>query len=94
MNNNGLDNKGYKELIDIEKSMNIRADDSKTKQKVCKHYMRGQCWYSDDKCPYLHANIEDKQPICKYFKENGFCNRQNQCPYQHTFEGTNVQPVL
>lgn len=93
IDNNGLGKKGIKEIIDIERSINIKADESKTKQKVCIYYLQGTCRYSDQECSFLHANVEEKVSICKYYKENGFCSKEDQCHFRHPKNENNMPTI-
>lgn len=88
-----LKNKGIKEIQDIKNSINIRTDDSKTKQKVCIYWMQGNCRNSDQECPFLHANIEDRVSICKFYKEYGYCSKGDECLFRHVLPQDNPTPI-
>lgn len=78
-----LANRGLKELIDIENSIQNKQDETKIKQRVCIFYLQGTCRYSDEDCSFLHQNDDSKLSICKFFKEHGYCHRMDTCPYRH-----------
>jgi len=74
--------------------MDTRVDEGKKKQKVCIYWRQGNCWNSDEDCPFLHANVEDKVSICKFFKEYGYCNKGDECLFRHVLPtDTSTAPV-
>ena len=79
MDQNALSINQMRAIVD---SAHYRVDESKRKQTVCVHWLKGTCKKGSE-CEFLHSYDKERIPRCKWYDQEGRCAKGEECYYRH-----------